>query len=135
MGRERELGSPIHQVSYGYPSDLCLGTNPLQFRSSKANYKFRMEPAPQQHTKPLQWWHLILNPLRHKETVKKTLFSFLALLQHMEFQARDQIWAAVVFYATSFNPLCWAGDWACIQVLQRCHWSVVPQWELQKLTS
>ena len=25
--------------------------------------------------------------------------------------------------ARSFNPLCWAGDWTCILVLQRCRWS------------
>ena len=39
-------------------------------------------------------------------------------------QARDQIRAAAVAMLTVIlNPLCWAGDWTCVPVLQRCCWS------------
>ena len=52
-------------------------------------------------------------------------------------QARDQIQATSVTYATSvaviwsFDLLCWARNQMCILSLQRCHWCrCAPQWEL-----
>lgn len=62
---------------------------------------------------------------------REDLFSFLAVPQHIESQARDQIPAA----DATPNPLCQAGDATCILALQRCHPShCAPQWELLKTT-
>ena len=66
------------------------------------------------------------------------LIYFLAAPWHMGFpgpgiRSEPQLWPMLRLQCQILNPLCWAGDWTCVLVLQRCSGSwcaIVPQWEL-----